>query len=105
MRFDLFEGARKVGTVAWEGPGRVRMEVGEEADRVFLTGYFAGDAVYLASVFEEDGEAFHVNRRDSSPWEFERACRALSAMRAYDVVASRPGPAPAPPRSGHEGAW
>jgi hypothetical protein len=92
VRFELFADARRVGSVWWEAPGQVRVEVGESGDRDFLTGYFTGDDVYLAGGFE-DTEAFDVRRRDSTPWEFERACRALvGRYRVFPETAGPVGP-------------
>lgn len=88
MRFELFASGRRVGSVWWEGAGRVGLDVPEAGDRDFLQGYFAEEDVYLSGAFGE-AEAFDVRRRDETPWGFERACRGLAAVRAYRVFPER----------------
>lgn len=92
MRFDLFDGKRNVGSVVWEGPGQVRFEVGMPSEHRFLTEYFSGEVTYLSGGFDEDGDEFQTRRKDWSPWEFERAARALRRVRNYEVVARPVGP-------------
>ncbi len=89
MRFDIYDGARSVGTVLWEGPGQVRLEVDDRRDREFLSEYFTTEVTYLTAGFDEDGDGTHSRRRDWSPWEFQRACRSLPG---YQMVAQPAGP-------------
>jgi hypothetical protein len=92
MRFEFHDEGHVVGAAQWEGPGQVSFEVTDPAEGRFLAEYFAGEAVYLSSVFEPDGEPMAVRRRDWTPWEFEKACRALAHARGYRVVRTPSGP-------------
>ena len=85
MRYEFFENGTYVGSAQWEGPGQVRLAVPDPDERGFLTEYFAGEVMYLATRFGDDEDAFQVRRRDWTPWEFERACRALAQTRGYRV--------------------
>lgn len=92
MRFELFNGPTSVGSVTWEGPGQIRLDVGGEADRRFLAEYFAGETVYLSAGVDDDGDGLAVRRRDWTPWEFERACHSLDQARSLRAVARPVGP-------------
>jgi hypothetical protein len=85
MRYEFHEDGDYVGSAQWEGPGQVRLAVGDRREREFLKEYFAGEMTYLATPFEGDEDAFQIRRRDWTPWEFERACRALGRTRGYTV--------------------
>lgn len=98
MRFEFHDNSRVVGAAQWEGPGQVSFDVPDPADERFLSEYFAGEAVYLSSVFEADGEPLAVRRRDWTPWEFEKACRALARARGYRVVRTPSGAVEARPQ-------
>ncbi|MGH2740635.1 MAG: hypothetical protein ACRDH6_09170 [Actinomycetota bacterium] len=91
MRFEFFDGKRRVGSAVWEGPGQIRLEVGIPEESRFLTDYFAGEVTYLSAGFD-DGDEFQIRRRDWSPWEFERSCKALARVRNYRVQATPVGP-------------
>jgi len=97
MRYEFHEDGGFVGSAQWEGPGQVRLAVADQAEREFLTEYFAGEMTYLATPFDGDEDAFQIRRRDWTPWEFERACRALGRTRGYRVerTASEPVEVPA----------
>lgn len=96
MRFELFEGPRRVGSVTWEGPGQIRLEIPGDEDREFLARYFAGEAVYLSAGVDDDGDGFQIRRRDWSPWEFERACMGLAQARSVQAVPRPVGPVEEP---------
>ena len=101
MRYEFQRQDRSVGSAQWEGPGQVRLDVADPAEREFLDEYFAGDVTYLASTFDHfDGEedAFQSRRRDWTPWEFERACRALARTRGYRVSKTPSEPVEVPSR-------
>jgi hypothetical protein len=85
MRFEFHDEKDQVGSAQWEGPGQVRLNVDDEAERDFLSNYFAGEMHYFSTPFEEDEDAVQVRRRDWTPWEFERACLALASKRGYRV--------------------
>ena len=85
MRFEFHDKDGRVGTAQWEGPGQVRLTVDDPAERDYLTTYFAGEMHYMATPFDEDEDALQVRRRDWTPWEFERACLALTSARGYRV--------------------
>ncbi len=85
MRYEFHENGDYVGSAQWEGPGQVRLAVSDPAERDFLTEYFAGEMTYLATPFDGDEDAFQIRRRDWTPWEFERACRALGRTRGYRI--------------------
>jgi hypothetical protein len=91
MRFEFHDDGHVV-VARWEGPGQVSFEAPDPAEQRFLAEYFAGESVYLCSVFEGDGEPMAVRRRDWTPWEFERACRALAQARGCRVVRTPTGP-------------
>jgi hypothetical protein len=92
MRYEFHENGDFVGSAQWEGPGQVRLAVSDGEERDYLTEYFAGEMTYLATPFHGDEDAFQIRRRDWTPWEFERACRALGRTRGYRVerTASEP---------------
>ncbi|MCA1726949.1 MAG: hypothetical protein LC722_04660 [Actinobacteria bacterium] len=85
MRFEFHDSKQKVGSAQWEGPGQVNLNVDDDAERDFLSTYFASEMTYMATPFDEDEDALQVRRRDWTPWEFERACLALASKRGYRV--------------------
>ena len=85
MRYEFQRKGETLGSAQWEGPGQVRLDVDDPVERAYLDEYFAGDVTYLASHFDGEEDALQSRRRDWTPWEFERACRALSRTRGYRV--------------------
>ena len=85
MRYEFHHKDQPVGSAQWEGPGQVRLDVHDAVEREYLDQYFSGHVTYLASHFDGEEDAFQSRRRDWTPWEFERACRALSRTRGYRV--------------------
>lgn len=86
MRYEFEHEDGRVGTAQWEGPGQVRLDVADATDREFMRSFFASEVTYLAAGFDEveaEDEAFQHRRRDWTPWEFERACRALGRRRGW----------------------
>lgn len=84
MRYEFEHDDERVGAAQWEGPGQVRLDVPDATDREFIQAFFASEVTYLAAGFdEEDADAFEQRRRDWTPWEFERACRALGRARGW----------------------
>jgi hypothetical protein len=85
MRFEFHDNGNTVGSAQWEGPGQVTFDVADPAARARLERYFAQEATYLATPFDEDEDAFQSRRRDWTPWEFERACKSLAHAMGYRV--------------------
>jgi hypothetical protein len=85
MRFEFHDNSHAVGSAQWEGPGQVTFDVADRTARERLERYFATEADYFGTAFDEDEEAFQSRRRDWTPWEFERACRALGHAMGYRV--------------------
>ncbi|HYU57190.1 MAG TPA: hypothetical protein VEO00_03970 [Actinomycetota bacterium] len=100
MRFEFHDNGTRVGSAQWEGPGQIHLEVEDEAERTYLTEYFAGEMTYLCTPFDEDEDAFQIRRRDWTPWEFERACVALARTRGYRVHMTPSEPVEARPQAG-----
>jgi hypothetical protein len=78
MRYEFRRQDQAVGWAQWEGPGQVALVMSDQDDRDFFQEYFSGDVTYLAAHFDGEEDAFQTRRRDWTPWEFERACRALT---------------------------
>ena len=78
MRYEFERDGTRVGSVLWEGPGQVALVMKDQDDRDFFREYFSTDVTYLAAHFDGEEDAFQTRRRDWTPWEFERACRALT---------------------------
>ena len=102
MRYEFHENGHLVGSAQWEGPAQVRLGVNDREERDYLTEYFAGEMTYLATPFDADEDAFQIRRRDWTPWEFERACKALGRTRGYRVERTVSEPVEAAP--GHTAA-
>ena len=88
MRYEFEKEGRPVGSAQWEGPGQVRIDVADPAHRARLEGFFASEVTYLTAGFGQDEPeegAFQQRRRDWTPWEFERACRALGRREGWRV--------------------
>jgi len=100
MRFEFHDDGAVVGAVQWEGPGQVAFDVTDPSERRTMQHFFSQEATYLATPFEEDGEAFQIRRRDWTPWEFERACAALASDRGYGLRRTPSGPVEARGRTG-----
>jgi hypothetical protein len=103
MRFELHDKGALVGSVQWEGPGQVTLDVADPGRREYLAEYFAGEMTYLSSGFDDQADAFQSRRRDWTPWEFERACRALGRTRGYRV--ERTASEPVEVAAGHPAAF
>ena len=85
MRFEFHSNGDVVGTAQWEGPGQVTFDVPDPKAKERLKRYFAAEATYLATPFDDEEDAFQTRRRDWTPWEFERACRAMAHELGYRV--------------------
>ncbi len=98
MRFEFHSNGDVVGTAQWEGPGQVTFDVPDPKAKERLERYFAAEATYLATPFEDDEDAFQTRRRDWTPWEFERACRNLARRLGATVKRVEIGPVEDPER-------
>ena len=82
MRYEFERDGAVVASVLWEGPGQVTVEDAEPSTRAVVDRYLSSEVVYLGSGFDfgegQDEEILQMRRRDWTPWEFERACRALT---------------------------
>ncbi|HEY7659105.1 MAG TPA: hypothetical protein VIC58_00735 [Actinomycetota bacterium] len=82
MRYELKRGDTTVASVLWEGPGQVSVEVADPADRAQFDRFFGQQEAYLSADLGFGGGmgegGLAVRRRDWTPWEFERATRALA---------------------------
>lgn len=92
MRFEFHDNGNTVGSAQWEGPGQVTFDVADPTAKARLEQYFAQEATYLASPFDEDEDAFQSRRRDWTPWEFERSCRNLARRLSASVRRVETGP-------------
>lgn len=106
MRYEFERGGSTLASVLWEGPGQVRFDVADPADRPQFDRYFGAEVTYVTPGFDFGGEmgegGLASRRRDWTPWEFERACRNLAhklgcTVRRVEVgpVEERPGEASA----------
>lgn len=93
MRFELYQGPRHLGWVEWTGPGRVRVDVEDAEERRALTEHFVRPTYHLSGLFEGEQDVLRLRRPDDSPWEFERACLSLWALRGLSVVSPHDAPA------------
>ena len=94
MRFEFFEDMESLGSVAWMGPGQVRLDLRDPGRRDEMGRYFAGETVYLTAGFDQigDGDGVVPRRRDWTPWEFSKACADLARSHRYTVLARPVGP-------------
>ena len=70
------------GTIEWQGPGRVEMDLKDEADRTFFERYFQMERSYMAAAGDHDGMV--VERATDSEHAFNHAMWELAAH-AYKV--------------------
>ncbi len=82
MRYEFEKDGATVASVLWEGPGQVSVETDDPATRATVERYLASEVTYMAGF---GGESLQSRRRDWTPWEFERACRAMAHELGYRV--------------------
>lgn len=84
MKFEIESKTRNetVGTVEWQGPGRVRMDMRSEADKAFFERYFQTEQSYMAPAGNHEGMT-HEKPADSEQ-AFNHAMYQLAAY-AYKV--------------------
>jgi hypothetical protein len=75
MRYEFERNGDRLGSVLWEGPGQVSVDVRDDDLRSRFERHFAGEVVSLDA---SPDDPFQIRRRDWTPWEFERACRSLA---------------------------
>jgi len=78
MRYEFERSGDRLGSVLWEGPGQVSVDVHDDDLRSRFERHFAGEVIYLDAKPFASGWDLQTRRRDWTPWEFERACRALA---------------------------
>ncbi|MFL5736136.1 MAG: hypothetical protein ACJ76P_02215 [Actinomycetota bacterium] len=80
MRYEFERNGDRLGSVLWEGPGQVSVDVHDDDLRARFERHLAGEVIYLdAKPFPSGWDPLQTRRRDWTPWEFERACRALAS--------------------------
>jgi hypothetical protein len=98
MRYEFRQNGTVVGAALWEGPGQVRLDFPAGDAWEAFSHYFEDEAVYLETGFDAGTDGgFQIRRRDWTPWEFERACRALAARFGLSTERVQTGPVEARP--------
>ena len=93
MRYEFEQNGDRLGSVLWEGPGQVSVDVRDDDLRSRFERHFAGEVIYLdANPFESGADPLQTRRRDWTPWEFERACRNLGHRLQAQVRRVETGP-------------
>ena len=93
MRFELFDGPRSLGTVAWERQGRIRLRIRDEAALAALVEHFEGEPR------STDADGSVVIPKDGwSPQDFEEAVLRVRGALSYQVVARPSAPEDGGPR-------
>jgi hypothetical protein len=87
MKFEI-ENGDYVGTVEWQGPGRVSLDVADDHQRTWFERFFSGETSHMSGPV--DSPEMSCERRDSSAEAFQRAGYELAA-RAYRVRAMGDG--------------
>ena len=82
MRFEIETQDQKLGTVEWQGPGQVEMELASEADKAFFERYFHTEQSYMAAAGNHEGMTYE--RPVDSEQAFNHAMYQLAAY-AYKV--------------------
>jgi hypothetical protein len=82
MKFEVENGSY-VGTIEWEAPGRVALEM-DEAAKSWFERYFGAEDSFMGG--ELGDEFMEMERRDSSEEAFNRAAYQLAAY-SYKVRA------------------
>ena len=93
MRYEFERNGDRLGSVLWEGPGQVSVDVRDEDLRSRFERHFAGEVIYLdANPFESGSDPLQTRRRDWTPWEFERQVRNLAHKLGATVRRVATGP-------------
>jgi hypothetical protein len=93
MRYEFERDGDRLGSVLWEGPGQVSVDVGDDDLRSRFERHFEGEVIYLdANPFESGADPLQTRRRDWTPWEFERACRTLANSEGLSIQRVPSGP-------------
>ncbi|MBI4259216.1 MAG: hypothetical protein HY658_01500 [Actinobacteria bacterium] len=82
MRIEFHDNGTRLAALEWEGPGQVEVEAEDGAWRARFLRFLGEEEVYLSAGAASGLES---RRRDWTPWEFERACRAFGARMGYRV--------------------
>lgn len=78
MKYEISNGDY-LGTVEWEAPGRVRLEVRDDRHKEWLERYFSQPDSVMAAAGNHEGMTYE--RRDESEAAFNRAAYQLAAHR------------------------
>lgn len=92
MRYEFHRDEAFVGSAQWEGPGQVAIDVRDRSVGPEFARFFQAEEVYLGPSFDPGDGGLQVRRRDWTPWEFERACRALAHRMGFRAVRVPSGP-------------
>lgn len=96
MRYEFERDGHRIASVLWEGPGQVTVDVAYAADRSQFDRFFGEEVAYLDAGFDfgggMDSSGMTTRRRDWTPWEFERAARALAHRMGCTVRRVETGP-------------
>jgi hypothetical protein len=93
MRYEFERDGDRLGSVLWEGPGQVSVDVHDPELRSRFERHFEGEVIYLdANHFESGQDPLQTRRRDWTPWEFERACRTLANSEHCQIKRVPSGP-------------
>ena len=82
MRFEIEARDQKLGTVEWQGPGQVDLDMQSEADKAFFERYFHTEQSYMAAAGNHEGMTYE--RPVDSEQAFNHAMYQLAAY-AYKV--------------------
>jgi len=81
VRYEI-ENGDYVGTVEWQGPGRVKLEMPDGPQKQWFQNYFSAQDSVMAGAGDRDGMT--LERRDETEAAFNRAAWELSAY-SYKV--------------------
>ena len=82
MKFEIETQDHKLGTVEWQGPGQVQVDLQSEADKAFFERYLQTEQSYMAAAGNHEGMTYE--RPADSEQAFNHAMYQLSAY-AYKV--------------------
>ena len=82
MKFEIETQDHKLGTVEWQGPGRIDMNMQSEADKAFFERYFHTEQSYMAAAGNHEGMT--CEKPVDSEQAFNHAMFQLAAY-AYKV--------------------
>lgn len=78
MKYEI-ENGDYLGTVEWQGPGKVDFDIPDDEQRQWLEDFFSQPDSVMAPAGDHDGMTYE--RRDESEAAFNRAAYQLAAYR------------------------